>query len=984
MIRLFSYLFMTLLVAWSSGAKRVETYPKDSIKSGYEKERNWVDSVYGSMNLQERIGQLLMVRAYSKGEAGHERQIRDYIEKYHIGGLCFFQGAPRRQVQLINDYQTRSKVPLLIALDAEWGLGMRFKQRSISFPRQLMLGALEENKMIYEMGLEVARELKRIGVQVNFAPVVDINNNPDNPVINDRSFGEDRVNVTAKGYSYMKGLQDGGVMACLKHFPGHGDTDVDSHKDLPVIPHGMRRLDSLELFPFKVLMEKGAESAMVAHLNVPALGIKPGFSTTLSKETVTDLLQKKIGFRGLIFTDALDMQGVAKYHPEGEIEVLAFEAGNDVLVLPQDVPQAIRALTKAITDGRIPEWRLETSVKKILHAKYKHGLDHFIPLKEEQVYDDIITADAMALKSRLIADAITLVRDEDHLLDRLNTAKSKATLSIGTPEKTVFQKRLNAFGSFDHFTCSQPCPPPTRKRLLKELKDRDIVVISVHQMNKYKKKDFNISYGARDLIDSLAHHTRVILTVFGSPYSLAFFDRIGTVVMAYSEDEIAQDMAAQALFGAVAFKGHLPVTASQRSRFGTGIQRAGSQRMGYVLPEFTGLCSDTLEKIDSILAYMIEKKIAPGAQVLIAKEGKIVFHRAYGYHTYKKKRPVSLGDIYDLASVTKVAATTISLMKLWDERKFDLDVPISRYFPEADTTDKGNLTFRAILAHHARLKPWIPFYRSTIICTPKGTILPKSKYYSYAPSPEFPNQVCQKMYITDWYPDSIWKRILQSPLREKYGYKYSDLGLYMAARAVKVLSGERLDKYVRRRFYDPMGLRNIGYNPLRRGISPYRIPPTEEDHYFRMNRIQGFVHDMGAAMMDGVSGHAGLFSNAADLAAVFQMLLNGGTYGGKRYLSQTVIDSFTHRYKYASRRGIGFDMKELDPDNHLNVAKEVSSEAFGHYGFTGTTVWADPKYNLVYVFLSNRTYPDMKNRAMYKEEIREKVQSIIYRALKKH
>ncbi len=984
MIKVFSYFLMTFLLMWGHVAGHRPAVHTTAHLRQWEAQQHWVDSVYASLSFEERIGQLLMVRANSKGNVEHERQVEQYIRKYHIGGICFFQGTPKHQVALVNRYQRLSEVPLLVALDAEWGLGMRFKKHSISFPRQLMLGALQEDKPVYEMGLEIARELRRIGVQVNFAPVVDINNNPNNPVINDRSFGENRINVTRKGYAYQKGLEDGGVMACLKHFPGHGDTDVDSHKGLPVITHNMKRLDSLELFPFRVLGEKGASSVMVAHINMPALGIKPGFSTTLSKNAVTGLLKDKLGFRGLIFTDALDMQGVAKFHPKGEIEVLAFKAGNDVLLLPQDVPQAIRALSAAIQSGDIPKWRLEESVKKILRAKYRYGLAHFHPLDEAHVYEDIITPGAMALKSRLIAGAMTLVRDDNHLTNKLSDRKlKKATLSIGVAQKSVFQKRLNAFGKFKHFTSSRACPPPVRKRLLRELEDMDVVVVSLHAMNKYKRKDFNISYGARAIIDSLAAHTNVILTVFGSPYSLAFFDKLGTVVMAYSEDEIAQDMAAQALYGAIPFGGTLPVSAGPRCKYGMGIVHDKVQRMGYVLPEFTGMSSDTLALIDSMVDYMIKERIAPGAQVLVAKDGKIVFHRAYGYHTYKKKRPVSLGDVYDLASVTKVAATTISLMKLWDEKKFDLDVPIKTYFPEADTTNKADLKFRDILAHHARLKPWIPFYKSTIICTPKGAVLPVDKYYSKGFNPEYPNQVCRKMYIREWYPDSIWKRILRSPLREKYGYRYSDLGLYMAARAVKVLSGQRIDTFVRRNFYQPMGLRNIGYNPLRRGVSPARIPPTEEDHYFRMQRIQGYVHDMGAAMMDGVSGHAGLFSNAADLAALFQMLLNKGEYGGRRYLSEAVIDTFTTRYKYGTRRGIGFDMKQLDPDKKQNVAPEVSARAFGHYGFTGTTVWADPDYGLIYVFLSNRTYPDMKNREMYKQEIREKIQSIIYRSITK-
>ncbi len=982
MMKLFSYALMSFLLIWGKVAGDLPVTSGKKMLRDNEEMHRWVDSVYSSLSFEDKIGQLFMIRALSRGNPVHEEQVMEYIRKYHIGGLCFFQGSPERQVKLINRYQKISKTPLLVGIDAEWGLGMRFKGQTISFPRQLMLGAIQDDKLIYEMGLEVARQLKRIGVQVNFAPVVDINNNPDNPVINDRSFGEDRVNVTRKGYAYQKGLEDGGVMACLKHFPGHGDTDVDSHKGLPVLPFDMKRLDSLELFPFRVLVEKGAKSVMVAHLNVPVLGIKPGFSTTLSKNAVTDLLKGRLGFRGLIFTDALEMKGVAKYHPEGEIEVLAFEAGNDVLLLPQDLPKAVAALSKAIRSGKIPAWRLEESVKKILRAKYRYGLSHFRALPEAQVSKDLHTKTALALKFRLTANALTLVRDDENLIEKLSDKRlHKATLSIGTAENTPFQQAMSSFAHFEHYTAGRACMFPVRNCLINTLKKKDIVVISLHGMNKYKKKDFNISSGARILIDSLAKHTRVILTVFGSPYSLSFFEKTGSVVMAYNDDPITQELTAQAIFGALLFRGKLPVTAAENAVFGDGIIRDTIHRMGYVMPEFTGMSSDTLALIDSMMRYMIEAHIAPGGQVLVAKDGKIVFFKSYGYHSYKKRHHVTADDVYDLASITKVAATTISLMKLWDEGKFNLDLPIKTYFPEADTTNKADLCFRAILAHHARLKPWIPFYKSTIICTPKGSVLPNEKYYSKGPKRGFPNQVCKKMYICDWYPDSIWKRILDSPLREQEGYKYTDLGLYMAARAIKVLSGIRIDSFVQKNFYNPMGLRFIGYNPLRRGISPVHIPPTEEDHYFRMQRIQGYVHDMGAAMMDGVSGHAGLFSNASDLAYLFQMLLNKGSFGGRQYLSPAVIDTFTTRYKFGTRRGIGFDMKQLDPTKKLNVAEEVSAKAFGHYGFTGTAVWADPEYNLIYVFLSNRTYPSMKNRKMYEQEIREKIQSIIYRSL---
>jgi len=957
-----------------------------SSRSAYESlwAVEWADSVYAQMSQKERIGQLLMVRAYSKGDAEHERQLLRYVTQYGIGGVCFFQGDPVRQVALVNRLQERARIPLLVAIDAEWGLGMRFPDRAISFPRALMLGAIEDNRLIYEMGREIARQLRLVGVQINFAPVVDVNNNPANPVIHDRSFGEDIVNVTLKGYAYMRGLQDGGVMDCLKHFPGHGDTDVDSHLDLPVIRHTRRRLDSVELFPFRVLMEHGSRSVMVAHLNVPALGTKPGYSTTLTKEVVQGLLKERMGFGGLVFTDALDMKGVSKYHPAGKIERLAFEAGNDVLVLPQDVGRAIDSLQAALRDGRISESRLRESVVKILRWKYKFfGGMRPRPLPDSGLIEAIHTEEARALKWKLIAASLTLVRDDEWLLDSLLQPEARvAVVSFGRSKKSIFHRRLEDMLGAKTLYLGQDITPTQLKKLRRRLRTYPYVIVSLHGVKKYKRQGYGISAAVREAIHAIATDSRVVLVNFGTPYALSFFDSVGTVVQAYWDDGDVHDIAAQALAGAMPFKGRLPVTASARSSYGSGIQRRGNYRLGYAFPEYVDMWTDSFWRVDSIMRYMVEDKIAPGGVVLVARRGKVVFHKAYGYHTYQKIRRVKKDDVFDLASVTKVAAATIALMKLWEEGKWHLDTPLRRYFPEWDTTNKADLRFREILAHHGRLIPWIPFYKSTLELSPKGTWMPSPVYYRSRKSEEYPYKVCRDMYLCKWYPDSIWWRIGVSPLREQEGYRYSDLGFYMAGELVRRLSGQRLDSFVEGVFYRPMGLRDIGYNPILRGIPARRILPTEIDHYFRYQTLSGYVHDMGAAMLGGVSGHAGLFSDADDLAAVFQMLLNGGQYRGIQFLRPETIDTFTTRYKSSTRRGLGFDMKELDDSLPLNVAAEMSERAFGHYGFTGTCVWADPEYDLIIVFLSNRTYPTMANRRMYEERIRQRVQSAVYRAMK--
>lgn len=955
---------------------------KSSI-SGYEDvvaRALWVNQTYDAMTMDQRLGQLFMVRAFSKGNVEHEKYIEDLIKKYHIGGLCFFQGSPKHQVRLTNRYQAMSRLPLMISIDAEWGLGMRFKDQAISFPRQLTMGAIRNNRVIYDFGTEVADQLKRMGVHMNFAPVVDVNNNPANPVINNRSFGEHKQDVTAKAYAYIRGLQDHGVLACAKHFPGHGDTEVDSHYDLPIIPYDRSRLDSIELYPFRILSQFGVASMMIAHLQVPSMDSTPNLPTTLSYPVVTDILKKEIGYKGLIVTDALDMKGVTKHHQKGALEVKAFQAGNDILLLSEDVPRAIAAIKAAIESGEIPSWRVEESVKKILDQKHRLGLAQFQSLDEDNLYQDIVTAKALSIKGRIYEEALTCVRDDQQLLplgDELEG--SIGSLSLGVGQKTIFQRRLEAYHSTTSYTAGIQTSASRASGLYRALSEKDVVVISLHDYKKNPKNNHGISTSAINLIKDLSRSTKVIVVAFGSPYVLRLFDQVPTVLQAYEEDEIAQDFCAQAIFGVFDIRGKLPVKASDKSVLGSGRIVRNNGRLGYVIPEVVGMNSDTLEKMDSIVEEIISKRAAPGCQVLVARKGKVVFHRSYGFHDYNKGKKVQLNDLYDVASITKVAATTVALMKLQDMGLLDLDQTLSHYFPELDTTNKGDLIIRDILAHHARLPGWIPFYEST----KTGTKRLSGEWYRKKVEGDYTIPVAQDLFLRNDFRDTIIRRIAEVDLRTKPGYRYSDLGFYLFDRLVKKQSGMRLDSFCDANFYQPMGLRHIGFQPLKKGISTDLIPPTEEDNYFRTQRIQGYVHDMGAAMQGGVAGHAGLFSNAHDLASLFQMLLRGGRYANKPYLSEGVIQQYTRRHPASTRRGLGFDMKELNPENVENMCSEASTRCFGHLGFTGTAVWADPEEDLIFVFLSNRTYPSMKNSKLHKENYRPKLQSLAYEAIQK-
>lgn len=940
----------------------------------------WVDSLYQTMDEDERLGQLFMIRAHSDKGPDHIADVEAQIKKYKVGGLCFFQGTPVKQVELINRYQKLAQpLPVMVAIDGEWGLGMRMKASTISYPRQLMLGAIQDNQLIYDMGEEIARQMKRVGIDINFAPVVDVNNNAANPVINTRSFGEDRYNVTAKGYQYMKGMQDHGVMACTKHFPGHGDTDVDSHYDLPVISHSKARLDSIELYPFRALAQKGVGSMMIAHLQVPAFDDRPNRPTALSKNTVTNILRGEMGFEGLIFTDALEMKGVTKYFDSGEVEAEALVAGNDILLLPEDIEASFQTIKAYVADGRLSWEQLEASVKRVLRAKYQMGLQKFTPLSVKDLDQDLNSPKAKALKQKLTEHALTMVRNKKGLLPFQNLSQiSLASLSMGARKPTAFQKRLSAFSKMTTLQCGKDISAAEQDKLFNQLKEKDAVVISLHDMSSFASRKFGITSAQHQFIQRLSKETQVVLVVFGNPYSLKHFDYVNWLLEAYDEDRLTQDAAAQALFGAIPARGRLPVTASDASKFNTGIMMPGNARLGYALPESVGLSSDTLAKIDQLAREAIAKRATPGCVVLVAKEGRIVFEKAYGYHTYQQKQKMSTDDIFDLASITKVAATTLSIMKLHDEGKIDIDQPLSRYLPDLKGTNKEDILVSELMAHRAGLLGWIPFYKQTLEGSRRDP-RPSSKLYRTSSSGSYSVKVTDKLYMDHSFVDSMWQQIYTSELRPNKNYKYSDLGFYLLGKTVEELSGSPLDQYVEKNFYRPLHLTSATFNP-RKKFSAERIVPSEKDRYWRRQDILGHVHDMGAAMLGGVSGHAGLFANAKDLAAIMQLFLQKGQYAQKSWIAPGTLEAFTTRFPGETRRGIGFDMLQLDPDASMNLSPKASAKTFGHLGFTGTAAWVDPVHDIVYIFLSNRTYPSMNNYKLNKMDVRPSIQGIVYDA----
>ncbi|MFN3405145.1 MAG: glycoside hydrolase family 3 N-terminal domain-containing protein [Cytophagaceae bacterium] len=953
----------------------------------------WVDSVMTSLTPEQRLGQLFMVAAYSNKNEKHVQEIEELVSKYNIGGLIFFQGGPVRQAILTNRYQSQSKVPLFIAMDAEWGLGMRLDS-TMSFPKQMTLGAIDDDKYIYKMGVQVARQCRRLGVHINFAPVVDINSNPNNPVIGMRSFGESKENVARKGIAYMKGMQDNKVMANAKHFPGHGDTGSDSHLTLPVINHSKERLSETELFPFRKLIKDSLMSIMVAHIHVPAYDSEKNKATTLSKYVVTDLLKTELNFQGLVFTDALNMKGVSSFYKPGEVDVLALLAGNDVLLYAENVPLAIKKIQKAIKDKDISQEEVDARVRKILRAKYWAGLYNYKPVEVKNLYNDLNSSSAKAVQQELFEKSVTLVKNERNVVPvRVLDNTSFASVSIGSGTGNEFQKMLDNYALVKHFSVSNKAAEDGEyEKVFADLKQYDMVFVGLHGVNSYNNKDYGITEQSKRFIKKLQESTNVVLCVFGTPYSLKFFADAPVLICGYEDNEVANKVVPQVIFGGIHTTAKLPVTVHQDLTIGTGISsNTNIQRLRYAYPENAGMNSATLKWIDSIAYKAIAEKATPGCQVLAVKNGTVVFKKAYGHLTYNKDQEVDHNTIYDIASVSKVAGTLQAVMFLQERDLIDINKKASFYLPELKGTNKEDMVIKDILTHQAGLVPFIPHWKRTI-----DTSGFSKCYYSPQKDEVFCKEVIPGLYCISSISDSLWKWTIESDLlkkptttvkkgkktivkkSEKYNYVYSDLGFYIMHKMVERIINQPLEEFMQQNFFDPLGLSTVSYNPLCR-FSQERIAPTEEDRFFRKVLVRGTVHDQGAALLGGVGGHAGMFSNANDLAKIMQMNLQNGFYGGTRYFLPGTVSFFSKKHIEGNRRGLGWDKPE--PDGNGPTSDYASPKTYGHTGFTGTAAWIDPDQQLVYIFLSNRVCPDANNQKLIKMGVRTAIQDVLYKSI---
>ncbi len=937
-------------------------------------QQNWVDTRYNEMTLEEKVGQLFMVSVASNQKKSATSTIKTLIKEEHIGGVIFSTGGPVKQAKSTNEYQAVSKIPLLVGMDAEWGLAMRLDS-TYAFPWNMTLGAIKDSSIVEKVGRQIGNHAKRIGVHINFAPDIDVNINPKNPIIGNRSFGEDKENVAQKGIAFMKGMESTGVLSSGKHFPGHGDTATDSHKSLPYLDFTKNRLDSIELYPFKRLINNGLSSVMVAHLDIPSLESKEGHPSSLSKTVIIDLLKQELGFKGLVFTDALNMKAVSEFAPEGEVELSAFMAGNDILLMPVNVKNAKAKIIEAYNNELITEERLSESVKKILMAKYKANLNNYKPIVIDSLYEDLNNLENDIIYEEAIENAITVIKNKFDLapIKSLNNKKI-AYVKFGDDNGTPFFNTLNKYAKVTQIVAKDIA------EYREKLKDFNLIIIGFHKNNDSPWKGYKFSKNELFWLQEISRlrTSNTILSVFAKPYALldlVNFNSIEAVAIGYQNSKIAQEKTAQMLFGAIPSKGMLPVSASSTFPVNTTIKTKEIARLGYSIPERVGISSTRLAAIDSLVQIGMDSLMFPGAQVLVAKKGKVIYQKNFGKPTYETTDSITDNHIYDLASLTKILSTLPLIMKMEEDGKIKLNNTFEDLIPQYSDSELKDVTVLKALSHYGRLPAWIAFYASTLDKKRK----PSTEFYRKKPSEGFSIKVTDKLYLTDAYNDSIYNRIGRQELKSNR-YRYSDVAYYVFKKYIEDTQDKRLDALINDFLLQSLGATHTSYNPLEK-FKKQKIVPSEEDNYYRYETVQGYVHDMGAAMQSGVGGHAGLFSNANDVAKIMQMYLQGGRYGGERYLDKRTIEKFNKCYFCDKdvRRGVGFDKPQLKDSGPTCGC--VSRKSFGHSGFTGTYTWADPDEELVYVFLSNRTYPSSRNNILVKSGLRTRIQQAIYDSL---
>lgn len=955
----------------------------------------WVDSVYAKMNTEQKVGQLIAEVVDPRNLEAAKQEVKRLITNYHIGCLYFSKGTVANHLELVNYAQSISKVPVMVGLDGEWGLSMRMPDTP-RFPKNMMLGAIQDDRLLYEYGLEMARECKAVGVNINFSPAVDVNSNPKNPVIGTRSFGEDPSNVARKAVAYARGLEDGGVLSVAKHFPGHGNTREDSHKTLPTVSSSFAELTATDFVPFRNYIQAGLSGVMVAHLNIPALntGSKP---SSMSDKVVAELLKNDMDFEGLVFTDALAMQGARKVtQPNG---LLAFEAGAEVLLEPSTTKSNVDAMVaRYAKDCKFAE-KVDRTCKKILSYKYAMGLNNYVAQPVDGLLDRINTREAELMTRQLYAAAITVLKNQGNVLPVKGLDKRISVVTLGTASsKNAFTETCRLYTDVDVYAMTEANMTST----LSKLKGSSKVIVGIYDKGAAYENCLNklvLTVGSEN----------VIPVFFVKPYDIGGFSGpislCNTAIVGYENHEYAQEYAAQVVFGGSDATGRMPVSVEGVSFCGDGIDLYAS-RLGYGMVEEVGLDSEFLQQVDSLANLGVQKGAFPGCQVLVARHNKIVVNKSYGYTDKTKANKIDGNTLYDLASVSKATGTLSGIMKAVDDGLISIDGKLGTYTKSLAGTEKGKFLIRDLLYHETGMPAALNVYEEmTDTASYTGALVSakKSAVYKYSAggayinstakvrsdvtSPvktkEFDYRIGKRLYVGRETYDTIMNIIHNIPLRDNRRYLYSCLNFCLLMEAEENVTKVRHDKYVYDNIFHRLGAYRTVYRPLD-FYKKSEIAPTEYDGYFREEVVQGSVHDETAAFSGGIQGNAGLFSNANDLAKLCQMWLNRGMYGGEQILSSDVVNTFVTSKSPNSHRGLGYDKPNLAKPEWSSTCEEAGPTVFGHTGFTGTCFWVDPENDMIYIFLCNRVYPSRNNKAFTEVGARAGIMKALYQAVERN
>ncbi len=911
---------------------------------------SWSDSVLASMTLEEKAGQMVMVQTFgtfSNVESDEFARLSRLVEERAIGGVILSHGDVYESAYLLNRLQRGAKIPLLVSADLERGLAMRIR-RGTPFPSAMAIGASRDTVLAFEVGKAIAREARAIGVHQNYAPVADVNTNPRNPVINTRAFGDNVDMVEQMVVAFTRGTQEGGAVATIKHFPGHGDTELDSHLDLPVLPLTRGRLDSVELKPFRAAIDRGARSVMIAHLGVPAIERDASLPASLSSNVIEKLLRKEYGFGGLVVSDAMEMRGVVRGYSVTESTVKAVRAGTDMILLPPNADIAITAIAAAVRNHEISEERINASVRKILETKLELGLDRDRLTDLSRIEKEVGSRENWQLARSVARSAVTLLRDdgvalplsredEKQVAAVILTDTEESRSEINRPASPFCDEATGAYftqllgrrlGRVESFRLSPASGEADIEDALTRARRADLLVISTHIRVRTSSGRIGLPENLR-LFLSRAGDLKMpkVAVVFGNPYVAAHFPDVDALVCAYDDSEPAVEAAAEALCGEIAIRGKLPVSIPGAFSYGSGITMP-QQRLRRDDPATAGFDPARLRRVESIVYAGMSDSAFSAAQLAIVKDGELVLDKSYGKYSYAAgSREINGNALFDMASVTKVVSTTSAVMKLYEDGRLRLDDPVSKFLPQFSGGAKGKITIRHLLLHRGGFPPFRKFWE---FCATSAAMV-----------------------------DSVFA----TPLVAAPGDStiYSDLGFITLGKVVEKLTGRTLSEFVQKEFFVPLGMRNTMYQvPL---DLRSRAVATEYDSVWRRRLVQGTVHDENAEFLGGVSGHAGLFSTAGDLAVFVQMLINGGVYNGRRFLQDSTIAAFVGTRREGQERWLGWDMKS---PKGSSAGRLFSASSFGHTGFTGTSIWVDPERRLGVIFLTNRVHPTRASTKLFR------------------